>query len=113
MIDTMSRLSQLYVGYPVEVTELEENQSKVIGKRGDWTIAAYPLKHRVPCFGYVFDEKEVPGRFDAQKAQELGVKGAQLAKLAKGEPIELPDKSIVELAACLVHFPPRHGLIFG
>ena len=37
------------------------------------TIFAGPLEHRIPSFGYVFEESNKPGKLDSAKLAQLGV----------------------------------------
>jgi ribonuclease Z len=98
------RVSQLYVGFQLDITELEPNLPYQIGWRNDdnWHITAYPLTHRVPCFGYVFKERDQLGRFDAAKARVAGVSGALIGKLAREDSVTLKDGTIVRQIDCMV-----------
>lgn len=49
------------------------------------SISAYPLRHRIPTFGYVIKEPSKRGRLNAKLARELGAEGPQLGQLAKGK----------------------------
>ena len=47
-----------------------------------------PLKHRIPCFGYVIQESDKPGKLDVEKAKSLGVKpGPDLGLLKSGKSV--------------------------
>jgi ribonuclease Z len=47
-----------------------------------------PLKHRIPCFGYVIQESDKPGKLDVEKAKSLGVKhGPDLGILKNGNSV--------------------------
>ena len=47
-----------------------------------------PLKHRIPCFGYVIQESDKPGKLDVEKAKKLGVKpGPDLGLLKSGKSV--------------------------
>jgi len=48
------------------------------------SVQAIPLSHRVPTWGYIFEEFERPGKLDVQKANSLGARGAQLGQLKNG-----------------------------
>src|SRR5688500_4870231 len=49
-------------GYPLELAELEPHEEVPFG---GYVIAAFPVDHHVPAFGYAFVERDRPGRFDA------------------------------------------------
>ncbi len=63
------------------------------GKREGYDIYAFPTEHGGgPSLGYVIKEHVRRGRFDVEKAKTAGIpEGPLWGKVAKGEPIELPD----------------------
>eukprot|EP00435_Cladocopium_sp_Y103_P054404 s954_g17.t1 len=64
---------------------------------GGLQVKAVPLVHTLPDWGFLFIEPERPGSLDCQKAIELGVppRSPLLGQLKRGEPVSLPDGSIV------------------
>ena len=44
-----------------------------IVKNKSITIMAGQLKHRIPSFGYVFQESSKPGKLNSEKLVQLGV----------------------------------------
>ena len=51
-------------------------------------MKAVPIKHRIPCFGYVITEADKAGTLDVEKAKALGLQpGPQYAKLKSGESV--------------------------
>src|SRR5215216_6507918 len=57
-------------GYVLDVIELEPHEEVAFD---GYVIAAFPVDHRVPAFGYAFLEHDRPGRFDVAAARALGV----------------------------------------
>lgn len=56
-------------------------------------VKAFELKHDVPCYGFVFKEKDILGRFDRKKAEKLGIPpGPLYSKLVEGKTISLNGK---------------------
>ena len=71
--------------YPIRLVELEPNEEL---ERDGYLIAAFDVRHRSPGFGYALIEEQRPGRFDEQRARELGVTpGPDFGVLQRGEPV--------------------------
>ncbi len=79
------RIAYGRLGYPMEVRELSVGDAV----RGDgYAIAPFPVRHRGTAFGYALVEEERPGRFDPQRAAELGVTpGPDFGRLQRGETV--------------------------
>src|SRR5690625_6280761 len=64
------------------------------------------------CVGYRFQEKDKPGKVDAEKAQALGItEDAQFKALKAGEDIELEDGTVIKSYDIVGH--PRRGDSFA
>jgi ribonuclease Z len=71
--------------YPLKLAELEPGE---FVERDGYRIAAFPVAHRARALGYAVVEDERPGRFDADRARELGVApGPDFGRLQQGEAI--------------------------
>ncbi len=67
-----------------------------IVQRNGYTIKAVRADHDRPALGFVLEEEIRPGRFNREKAVELGVEpGPNFAKLHRGENITLKDGTVV------------------
>jgi len=84
------------VNYPLTLTELEAGD--VIEWDG-YEVEAFNVAHRGQAFGYALHEHDRPGRFDAEKAQALGVAfGPDFGRLQAGETVNgvAPEQVIGE-----------------
>lgn len=71
--------------YELRLVELEPN---VPLRRDGYLIAPFAVDHRVNAYGYMLVEDDRPGRFDEQRARELGIAaGPDFGKLQRGEPV--------------------------
>ncbi len=60
-----------------------------------YSIYVCKASHSIPAFSYKFEEKDKPGRFNLEKAKELGIPEGHLwNKLQNGEEIEVDGKII-------------------
>jgi len=91
--------------YPLEVYEVEEG----VVYRGDgYRVEARLVKHSVPTFAYALIEDDRPGRFNPERAAELGVpKGPLWKALQMGETVRVEGR-VVKPEDVLG--PPRRGL---
>jgi ribonuclease Z len=91
--------------FPVEIKELKPGDSL---DRGDYRLDVFDTDHRADTIGYALVEKDRLGRFDPDRARELGVpEGPLWGHIHKGKPVTLTDGRVV-IPADLVG-PPRPG----
>jgi ribonuclease Z len=77
-----------------------------------YRVSACMLRHRIPAFGYRFDEDDRLGRFDVEKAKAAGVPAGPLfGQLQRGQDVTLPDGRLV-LSTDVVG-PTRKGRSFA
>jgi ribonuclease Z len=86
----MDRLS-----FPLEVAEVEPGQPI---KRKDYAIIPYPVDHRgAKAVGYAIVEDDRKGRFNPERARELGVpEGPLWGEIHRGRAITLADGRVIE-----------------
>lgn len=88
------------LGFRLNVQELDPHEEV---RFDDYVVAPFPVDHRVPAFGYVFQEDERPGRFDVEAARRLGIAdGPDFGRLQRGETVD-------GVAPEQVMGPPRAG----
>lgn len=92
-VDLLIRLGYYKLGFEVNGHELKDGG--IIDRR-DYFIKAVCTDHGIPSLGYVIEEKKRTGRFNRDKAIELGVPvGNLFSKLQKGEPVTVNGKTIL------------------
>jgi ribonuclease Z len=90
--------------FPVEILEMEPGDR--VG-RELYDIEAFAAWHGVPAVGYALREHARPGRFDVERARELGVpEGPLFGRLHGGESVEVDGRTI---QPDQVVGPPRPG----
>jgi ribonuclease Z len=77
------------VKFPVEIVELKVGE---VIRRKEYDIVTFPTEHRADTIGYALVEHLRLGRFNPDKARELGIpEGPLWGRIHKGEPVTLPD----------------------
>ena len=78
--------------YDINLVELEPN---VPLERDGYLVAPFTVDHRVGAYGYVLVEEDRPGRFDEERARELGVNpGPDFGRLQSGETVSAAGRDV-------------------
>jgi len=94
--------------YALEFVEWDERSGDVAWSWNGHQLRWHQLRHSAFCLGYRLDEKTRPGRFDTERAVELGVPpGPLYGRLQAGEEVVVPDGTTVRPEQVLG--PPRRG----
>ncbi|MCZ7357933.1 MAG: ribonuclease Z [Candidatus Methanoperedens sp.] len=93
MVHLLMELGYYKLGFPINAHELE-NGSTI--DKGEYFIKAVATDHGIPSLGYVLEEKKRIGRFNKEKAIELGVPvGHLFSKLQNGESVMINGRKIL------------------
>jgi ribonuclease Z len=106
---TLARLKILFVNFPLKVREFGpvSNLTSVY-EAPEYVVRTHPLDHRLFALGYRVDERPRPGRFNLQRARELGIpEGPLFRRLQLGEDVRLEDGRVI-LSSDVIG-PPRPG----
>jgi len=80
----------IHPSFPIEYKELKKG---VLIKNEAFEVTAFPLKHEIPCFGFVFKEADKLGEFNRAKAEKLKIPpGPLYSKLVAGEKVKVNGK---------------------
>ncbi len=97
--------------YPIRIRELCPGD---IVRRDGYTVKAVRTDHSVPSIGYILQDDPSPGRFNKERALELGVpEGRLFAKLHRGEQVTLSDGRLIDPYKDGIVGEERRGLKIG
>jgi ribonuclease Z len=98
-------------GTAFDVVLEEVGAGDVVVDREEYAVRAFATEHRTRSVGYALVEHDRKGRFDRERAEELGVPvGPKFSALHEGRPVELEDGTVVRPEQ--VVGPPRPGRKF-
>jgi ribonuclease Z len=81
------------IGFPVQIGELAPGEEI---SRDGYSIRAFRTRHTSDSIGFSLEEERRLGRFDVDRAREIGVpEGPMFGALHRGDPVELPDGRVV------------------
>lgn len=83
-----------YFNLKYEVRGIQLKPGDVV-ERENYVIRALKTEHSIPSLGYALIENPRPGRFNREKAIEMGIPpGPLFAKLQKGNPVKVNGKLV-------------------
>ena len=122
ILRSLPGLQNDWLPFEVNYVELAEGfEHAVVYETEAFTVEARPLAHRVFAAGFRFEAKARPGRVDAERAAALGVSGADIGRLVRGEAVTVegrvvqpdevvgPERPGVSFAYCLDTMPCDGG----
>ncbi|WP_255169464.1 ribonuclease Z [Natrononativus amylolyticus] len=81
--------------FPVRINEVDGGD--VAYRAEEYEVRAFDTDHDTRSAGYALVEDDRKGRFDRERAEELGVPvGPTFSRLHAGEPVELADGTVVD-----------------
>ena len=87
------KYSYTHFNYPLKVHTIAPG---TVYQEEGFSVTCIPLKHKVPAYGYRVAEADRPGRFNLEKAKELGIpSGPIYGKLKNGETVTLADGRVI------------------
>ncbi|HET8677473.1 MAG TPA: ribonuclease Z [Blastocatellia bacterium] len=117
-LETLARLKILFINYHLDLREFgpqrsavrraDSNAMAVVHEAEQYRVSFLPLDHRVFTLGYRIEERPRPGRFNLERARELGIpEGPMYGRLQSGHNVELADGRVISPSEVLG--PPRPG----
>jgi ribonuclease Z len=102
---TLRELGILRPQFPIDIVH---NEVGVVIEDAAYTVETVKTDHRITTHGYIFRERDLPGRFDLERARALGVPAGPLfGQLQRGASVKLADGRTIESAE--VMGPTRRG----
>jgi len=96
--------------FPVEIVEVAPGQR--IGRDG-YDVVVFETDHRADTVGFALAEHTRLGRFNPERARELGVpEGPLWGRIHRGEAVTLGDGRVVEPAALVGPTRPGRTLVY-
>lgn len=81
--------------YEVEWVEVDTTKHRLLMENRTIEVWSIPLRHRVPCAGFLFREKEPPLNVDKFKIAKYHLSIAQIATAKRGEEVVLASGEVI------------------
>lgn len=91
IVDIQLKYTSTVLNYEIEWVELDCDKPKKIYEDSQVEVHTIILRHRIPCCGFLFREKERPLSLIKEKLQEYNIPVVMFHQLKRGENVTLPD----------------------
>lgn len=82
-------------GYQVKFIEVAVKSKEVVYEDDALCVEAFPLKHRISCFGYLFREKAPHPNIHKWMIEKYGISLANVVKIRNGDDLVLDDGEVI------------------
>jgi ribonuclease Z len=73
LLDTIINTTESRVTFEIEYIHTNPAKSETVLANRKWSVSTVPLKHRIPCTGFILREQGPELRLNASACEELGV----------------------------------------
>lgn len=97
-LDQVFKFSGTNLKRPMNFIEIKHiGTPEIVYRHSQFQVTAAKMDHRVTCYGYRISMADLPGKFNAQKADDLGIPQTEVRKqLIRGESVHLEDGRTIQ-----------------
>lgn len=95
IIQLQLRASHTFLVYELEFHPVDDDEKRMIFEDKTLRVFSIPLKHRIPCCGYIFEEKERKPKIKKEEIARYDLQPSQIISLKNGNDITLDDGTLI------------------
>ncbi|MBN4072834.1 ribonuclease Z [Crocinitomix catalasitica] len=111
LLDLQFKVSKVKLAFEIEFIPLTAETKELIFEDKVLKIFAFPVKHRIPCWGFSFEEKERRSNLKKEKIQEYNISVPEIKELLDGEDL-VREGEIIPSAEFFDPAPPPIKFVF-
>lgn len=85
LLDVQFKLTEVYLNFELIFHPLEMNHNELVFEDNSIEIFAFPLKHRISCYGFLFKEKIKERSLIKSKIEEFDLKIPEIVQLKQSK----------------------------
>ena len=87
LIDKLNQISETFLNYEINWIFTKKEGLHLLFEDDKIEVFSFPLKHRIPCTGFLFKEKAGLRKIDPYKLEKHGLSKADILLLKKGKDV--------------------------
>lgn len=107
IINAQLNASNTTLNYPLTFKSTKAEGKNLLFENDTLCVYSFPLKHRIPTTGFLFEEKEQSRRVDGEKTKALDLTPLNYKAILKGEDITINGKKYTSEELTLEPYQPR------
>ncbi len=111
-ITTQLRLSEAYLNYELVFTELKLTEKTLIHENTVVKVYAFPLKHRILCHGFMFEEKPTERRLQMAQLKKHKVSIAYANSIKSGKDVTNEEGQLIKNELLSKDPPPTRSYAY-
>lgn len=113
-IEAALKAANIDLSFDIHFTEIEDGfEHQIVVDHPDYYVECRPLEHKSLCIGYRLQEKDKPGKVNAERAKELGItEDGQYKDLKAGKDVTLADGTVVAASEIVGEAKKGHSFAY-
>lgn len=108
IVKTQLKASQSYLRFNLVFHYLKFDQEQLLFDSKSMSIRSFPLKHRIDCCGFKFEEKQREHNIIPEKIKAYNIPVKEIPNIKRGEDLVLPDGKVIKNGELVITAPsPR------
>ncbi|MFN3640991.1 MAG: ribonuclease Z [Flavobacterium sp.] len=90
------KLGNAYTNYPLYFHERSKPIAEVLFEDEKVKVSCFPMKHRIPTHGFLFEEKNKERKLNIEAIEHYGIETLYFQKIKYGGDIQLEDGRVID-----------------
>lgn len=112
LLEKIQRLADAHYDFNINFIPLKAQEKKLIFEDDNLCVHIFPLNHRVECYGFLFEEKKLPGKLIKEKIKNFKLIPTQYDMLKRYMPVTLDDGTILRPEDFVMPPPPIRSFVY-
>lgn len=100
------------LGFPINFVPLKGNKHVQILDDKYVTVDSFPLKHRIPCYGFIFREKSPDRNIIKEAITKYNIPALRIRAIKKGEDFVTDDGTVIKNSELTLPPPKPHSYAY-
>lgn len=106
IIELGNKQSDSHIQYPIIYHVLNTSETEVLNEDKNFLVRSIPMKHTLPCCGFVIEEKQQPGKFIKEELAKFQIPYTQLQEIRMGKDYVTPKNEVIPNSQLVIPPPP-------